>query len=132
MIKSYNWDDYHIYTERPLFTHEHLSYETIIKYIRLAYRETIIKNFSFIFRRIRRGIREGEFFWDIYYFLKFIFMPATNKTAPVDYYARKSWPIWDFKNNPVNPATYQKVGRSRQILGKKKVTIQNPVERPDF
>ena len=126
MIKSYNWDDYHIYTERPLFTHEHLSYETIIKYIRLANRETIIKNFSFIFRRIRRGIREGEFFWDIYYFLKFIFMPATNKTAPVDYYARKSWPIWDFKNNPVQSRYLPKGRAIKTDSGKKEGDYSEP------
>src|SRR3990167_3259688 len=99
LIRSYNWDDYHIYTERPLFAHKNLSYDTILKYLKYAYRKTILTNPRFIYRRIWRGIRTGEFFWDCYYFLKFIFMPASNKTTAVVYYAEDKWPTFDFKAN---------------------------------
>ena len=38
LIKSYEWDEYHIYTERPLFAHRYLNYETILRYMSIAYR----------------------------------------------------------------------------------------------
>ena len=37
LIRSFDWDEYMMYTTRDLFTHEHLSYETIQKYIRKFY-----------------------------------------------------------------------------------------------
>lgn len=114
LIKSYNWDDYHIYTDRPLFTHEHLKYETILKFLDYAYKRVILTNFSFIFRRVLRGIRTGEFFWDFYYFMKFVLMPATNKAIPAKYYAQERWPQWDFIKNKITPPVYQKVTRYKK------------------
>lgn len=108
MIKSFEWDEYHIYTDRPLFAHPRLTYETISKYMERAYRRTLITNPAYILRRIRRGIRTHEFFWDLYYFLKFVFMPAQNKAVPAKYYARDRWPVCDFRRYPPKPAQYQK------------------------
>ncbi|MCZ6900346.1 MAG: radical SAM protein [Bacteroidetes bacterium] len=113
LIKSYEWDDYHIYTERPLFAHEHLDYNTILEYISFAYRRAILTNVAFIFRRILRGIRTGEFFWDLYYFSKFIFMPSTNAGTHAKYYAKDVWPLWDFIKNQPQPSIYQKVGSTK-------------------
>ena len=50
LIKSYEWDEYHIYTERPLFAHRYLNYETILRYMSIAYRRAILTNPSFIWR----------------------------------------------------------------------------------
>lgn len=109
LIRSFDWDDYHIYTSRPLFSHPNISSTVLAKYMDRAYKRTLIMNPSYIFRRVRRGFRTGEFFWDLYYFLKFIFMPSTAKSVPVKYYARERWPVYDFKARPPAPVEYQKV-----------------------
>ncbi len=123
MIRSYNWDDYHIYTSESLFAHDYLTYKTIQKYMKYAYRRAIIMNPSFILRRIIRGIRTGEFFLDLIYFLKFIFSPTTNK-ASNNYYALDRWPKWDFDNNKPSARMYQKVVNYRRTdkLGNSRLT----------
>ena len=67
--------------------------------MKIAYRTTILTNWPFIARRIRRGIRTGEFLWDAFYFLKFLTMPETNQAIPAHYYAQDRWPRWDFSRN---------------------------------
>lgn len=109
LIRSFDWDDYHIYTGRPLFSHPRISDETIAKYMNLAYRVTIITNPEYIIRRVWRGIRTGEFFWDLYYFTKFIFMPTQAKAVPAKYYAAGRWPKCDFLQSPPQSVEYQKV-----------------------
>jgi radical SAM superfamily enzyme YgiQ (UPF0313 family) len=108
MIRSYNWDDYFIYTDEPLFAHRYLDYDAISRFMRHAYRRAILTNPGFIIRRILRGFRTGEFFWDIYYGLKFILMPETTKTT-TEYYARDRWPVHDYTASPPRPAKYQAV-----------------------
>lgn len=115
LIKSFNWDDYHIYTGVSLFAHEHLDFETIEKYMQRAYIRAIILNPKFVFRRILRGIRTGEFFWDIYYFFKFIFAPTTS-SASQQYYDQSRWPKWDFIENAPAPSIYQKVGSKKDAV----------------
>ena len=75
----------------------------------LAYRITIITNPSYIVRRLWRGVRTGEFFWDCYYFVRFIFMPTQAKAVPANYYARERWPKCDFLQSPPKPLEYQQV-----------------------
>ncbi len=114
LIKSYDWDDYHIYTERPLFTHRHLNYETILSYMSLAYRRAILTNPHFILRRLARGIRTGEFFWDAYYGVKFALLPATSAdTKGSVYYGQDRWPLHDYHAHPPVAVDYQKVKKSR-------------------
>ncbi len=108
LIRSYNWDEYFIYSDKTLFAHEHLSYETITKYMSIAYRRAILTNPGFIFRRFIRGIRTGEFFWDAYYLIKFLFMPETT-SIETKYYAPDRWPIYDFEAHPPRPANFQVV-----------------------
>ncbi|MFC1522187.1 B12-binding domain-containing radical SAM protein [Elusimicrobiota bacterium] len=102
LIRSYNWDDYFIYTTQPLFAHPKLSIERINEYMGIAYRKAILANPSFITRRLWRGIKTGEFFWDVYYFLKFATAPAINKqTHSAIYFAKDKWPKYDFTTKPI-------------------------------
>jgi len=111
MIRSYNWDDYFIYSEQPLFSHSNLSFEKVHEFARLAYRRAVLTNPAFILRRLWRGIKTKEFFWDAYYFMKFITAPPiNNKTHSAIYFARDQWPVYDYVNHPitfypVRPAT---------------------------
>jgi len=109
LIRSYNWDDYHIYTDEALFVHETLSYKTIQKYIHWAYQKAITRNPRFILRRILRGLKTGELFWDLYYFLRFVFLPETNSMGGDCPYAEQAnWPTFDYQNAHLPSITYQK------------------------
>ena len=115
LIKSYDWDEYHIYTAKPLFAHRHLDYKTILKYMALAYRRAILTNPAFIFRRLVRGIRTGEFFWDAYYALKFAMLPATQRgdQQSSQYYASAKWPKYDWGGSTLEPLGYRRVTKRK-------------------
>ena len=50
-----------------------------------------------------RGIKKGEFFWDLYYFLIWIFSGDLNEMSRKNiYYNKDKWPFYDFKNNVVD------------------------------
>jgi len=101
LIRSYNWDEYFIYSEKRLFAHPNLTLEKIKEYAGKAYQRAVLSNPSFILRRFWRGIRTGEFFWDIYYFFKFMKGDAVNaSTHTAHYFAKGRWPDYDFENAP--------------------------------
>jgi len=100
LIRSFDWDAYFIYTDEPLFTHRHLSYKTIKKFLDLAFKRAILFNPSFILRRLIRGIRTGDLFWDIYYGIRFFLAPTSRATLKSVYFAQDRWPTYDFENNP--------------------------------
>lgn len=115
LVKSLDWDEYHIYTEQPLFAHRHLAYETILQYMEMGYRRAILTNPGFIFRRLVRGIRTGEFFWDAYYGIKFALLPATSATETTRYYAKDRWPKHDFGAHPPVAVPYQHAKKQVEI-----------------
>ena len=77
-----------------------------------AYRKCILFNIGFIIRRLIRGIRTGEFFWDAYYGLKLFLLPSTGNEK-TNYYAPERWPKWNFKRRPPEPAYYQIVKKNQ-------------------
>lgn len=102
LVRSYNWDDYFIYSTQPLFAHPRLTYDKVQEYMKLAYRKAILTNPGFILRRLWRGIRTLEFFWDLYYFFKFFAAPEINKqTHSARYFAKDKWPKFDFENQKI-------------------------------
>jgi anaerobic magnesium-protoporphyrin IX monomethyl ester cyclase len=112
LIRSYNWDDYFIYTTRPLFAHPNFTYETVQEYMKLAYRKAILQNPRFILRRLWRGIKTLEFFWDAYYFLKFFRSPSINReTDSAAYFGRDHWPTYDFERQPITFYEARSVGK---------------------
>lgn len=112
LIRSYDWDEYFIYTTRALFAHPNLSYDAVQDDMRRAYRRAILTNPGFIARRLWRGVRTGEFFWDAYYFLKFLGSPAINaQTHSARYFARDRWPVYDFARRPITFYAPRTVGR---------------------
>src|SRR3990167_3796280 len=42
MIRSYNWDDYFIYSNHPLFSHANLSFEKVQEFSRIAYHRAVL------------------------------------------------------------------------------------------
>jgi radical SAM superfamily enzyme YgiQ (UPF0313 family) len=102
LVRSYDWDQYFIYTEKALFAHPNLSFEKVREYADKAYTRAVLTNPAFILRRLWRGIRTGEFFWDLYYFVRFFLSPPTNAaTHSAVYFARDKWPVFDFVKNKI-------------------------------
>ena len=109
LIRSFDWDEYFIYTTKPLFAHKTLTYETIQDYVKLAHRRAIFQNPSFWARRIKRGIRTGEFFWDVYYALQYLSRPTVSQALATRYYAPERWPRYDFFKAKPTIAAHQVV-----------------------
>jgi anaerobic magnesium-protoporphyrin IX monomethyl ester cyclase len=107
LIKTYNWDSYFFYTDEELFAHKHLTYDVIRKYMDFAYKRAILFNPSFAIRRLIRGFRTREFFWDVYYAMKFFMLPASRSALMSKYYAKDRWPVYDFQANPPGIIPYQ-------------------------
>jgi hypothetical protein len=120
LIRSFDWDEYMVFTAQDLFTHENLSFSIIRQYMKKFFYSCILFNPNFIIRRLIRGIRTGEFFWDAYYALKFYFLPSTDNSIKSVYYSKKRWPVYDFNKHPPKPANYQIV-RKTNLKAKKKI-----------
>lgn len=76
LLNDFDWDKYNVYNPRRLYQHPTLPWETIERFYKLAYRKMILTNPSFYYRRLRHGLKTGEFFYDIYYFVRFILAGA--------------------------------------------------------
>lgn len=79
LLKSFEWDQYNVYSPAQMYEHPNLSWETILRYHKLAYRKIFLENPRFIFRRLWRGLRTGEFVYDAYYFFKFFLTPDRDE-----------------------------------------------------
>ena len=131
LVRSFDWDEYIMFTAKDLFAHEKLSFETIQLYMKKFFTRCILLNPGFIIRRFIRGIRTGEFFWDLYYAIKFYFvLDFTGNAGKSLYYSKERWPKWDFTTNPPKPAHYQIVRKSQlrteENLSSKK-TLENRI-----
>ncbi len=107
LVRSFDWDEYHARTSQPLFAHRRLSHEAVQSRLASAYREAVLGDPRFLLRRLKRGLRTGEFLWDAYYGMKFALLPASSPAASHEYYARERWPRHDFRKNPLRPVAYQ-------------------------
>jgi len=113
LIRSFDWDKYFIYSDEPLFAHRNLSQTKISQFIDLAFKRAILFNPGFIVRRFIRGIKTGEFFWDVFYAIKFFFTPASRTARESLYFAKDRWPQYDFVANPPGKVTYQIARKSK-------------------
>ena len=114
-IKSYDWDKYFVYTDQALFVHENLDYQTVQRYMKIAWRRAMFFNPRFIGRRIIRGlkgIKEFEIFWDIFYFFKAVMLPSVGKMFSTNYYAQDRWPKYSFEENQYFQIQYQVVKKT--------------------
>jgi anaerobic magnesium-protoporphyrin IX monomethyl ester cyclase len=109
LIRSYDWDEYHMYTDKALFAHPNMSYETVRRFMDHAYKSAILGNPGFHARRLLRGLRTGELLWDAYYFAKFLWMPTVSGGSAARYYAQERWPRYDWKAHPPGRSTYATV-----------------------
>jgi anaerobic magnesium-protoporphyrin IX monomethyl ester cyclase len=76
LLNHFEWDKYNVYNPQRIYRHPTLSWQTIERFYGRAYRRMVLTNPSFYWRRFRHGLRTGEFFYDIYYFLRFLLAGA--------------------------------------------------------
>jgi|GEM_PF-586148 len=106
-ILSYDWDLYNVYNTRQLFNHPHLSWDIVEQYYQKAYREAFLKNPAFILRRFIRGVKTGEFFWDLYYTVRFLLARSENREDITPYAYRDQWPAFEFRTDNMRPTLFQ-------------------------
>jgi anaerobic magnesium-protoporphyrin IX monomethyl ester cyclase len=131
-IKSYNWDEYFVYTDQALFVHENLDYKTVQRYMKTAWRRAMFFNPRFIGRRVIRGfrgIKDFELFWDIFYFFKAVMLPSVGKVFSTNYYAEDRWPKYDFEASEYVQLQYQvvrKLSRHEATVARGKHSAKTP------
>lgn len=69
LIKTKDWSKYGLHDPRGIYKHPNLGWDTIYKYQQMFFREVYL-NPKYISRRLLRGIKTGELFYDAFYFLK--------------------------------------------------------------
>ncbi len=69
LILTRDWARYSFHSREGVARHENLDYATIRKYYDLFYKELYLSP-HFIWKRLRRGFKTGEIFFDLIYFLK--------------------------------------------------------------
>ena len=90
-------------------------------------------NPKFWFQRFLYGKKISEFFWDEYYFFKFLYLSATTSPKPGIYFSEMDWPKYYFYSNLPLLAFYQKVGAKKfysiKILTSSLTNKDNMVEK---
>ena len=114
LVKSYDWDNYFVYTNQDMFTHENLSYATIQKYMEKAYRRAITLNPRFAWQRLYRAMTTGQLLTEIYYAIKFFTNPIADKTESI-YYGKDRWPTYDFEANPPQKLPYLEAKSKQKV-----------------
>lgn len=70
-IKAKDWSLWSQQSQEEIYKHPNLEWETIYSYYSEFYKQTLYTP-SFIFKRIKNGLLNGQILWDIYYLLKTI------------------------------------------------------------
>lgn len=93
LIRSYDWDHYHIYSGHDLFAHPRLTRVEINSAIARAYRQCTFLNPLFIVRRLWRTLIKGDLVSDIIFFIRFAMSSYVRTKASVSEYTHRSeWP----------------------------------------
>ena len=115
LVKSYDWDNYFVYTNQDMFTHEKLSYATIQEYMKKAYSRAITFNPRFAWQRLYRAITTGQLLSEIYYAIKFFSNPISDDRTESIYFGKERWPVHDFESNPPQKLPYLEVKTSKKV-----------------
>ncbi|MFA4872283.1 MAG: radical SAM protein, partial [Patescibacteria group bacterium] len=69
LLNSLTWSDYVFHTTKRVAQYPGITDEEMTKYYNLFYRRLYLRP-GFIWKRVWRGIKTGDIFFDVYYFLK--------------------------------------------------------------
>lgn len=76
LIEDHDWSKYNVYNPQVMYRHPSLSWKTIERYHRLAYRKMVLWNPWYYARQFVRGLAKGEFLHNVYYFIRFLLSGA--------------------------------------------------------
>jgi len=76
LIYDFDWNRYNVYNPKAMYRHPTLTWQTVEKYHKLAYRRMVLWNPQFYVRRFLKALFRGEFLYNIYYFFKFLMAGA--------------------------------------------------------
>jgi hypothetical protein len=116
LIRSYNWDEYFMYTGKELFAHPLFSADRVRELMADGYRRAVLLNPGFVLRRLWLALRTGALFRDLYYLVRFVAAPSLNAaTHTAVYFAKDRWPVFDFAGSelthyPPRPANNRLTG----------------------
>lgn len=114
-IKSLDWDSYTVYNKADaIFDHPTLEWPTITAFFDRFYREVILKNPAYIWRRVRYLAKNGELFVNLKFALRFFrLLSARSKPPEPEPYAYADrWRPLDLK--PDRHLTVYPVPRARR------------------
>lgn len=124
-MKTYDWDNYNVYNEaEPIYVHPKLSWEKIQQLYKKAYMEAYYKNVPYIARRLWRALKTGEFFWDIYFGIRFFWMLLTQ-AKPVEVEAYRYRSKWEPLNMKPSEIQEYDVPRASRSTWKKEPLIES-------
>lgn len=69
IIKTKDWEKYNFHAANLIYDHPNLDWDTLQRYYDDFYREFYFRH-SYIAKRVKNGLLNGEIFYDFYYFLK--------------------------------------------------------------
>jgi radical SAM superfamily enzyme YgiQ (UPF0313 family) len=82
-IKSLDWDSYTVYNKaESIFDHPTLDWPTILRYFDRFYREVILKNPAYIWRRAKYLAKNGELFVNLKFAVRFYKLLSTRSAPP--------------------------------------------------
>jgi radical SAM superfamily enzyme YgiQ (UPF0313 family) len=114
-IRSLDWDSYTVYNKAdPIFDHPTLDWPTITAYIDRFYRQVILKNPGYIWRRARYLVKNGELFVNLKFAVRFYKLLSTRVAPPEPepYAYADRWRPLDVQPN--RPLTVYPVPRARR------------------
>jgi len=132
-IKTYDWDDYNVYNEvSAIFDHPRLSWDTIKHYYKQAYLKCYYLNPSYIWRRFVRSVRTFEFFWDVYFSIRFLFLLMNQeRLAEEEKYAFKDeWRKLDIAPDDIRLYDTPKARASKSRKASRALVKQRPQHNP--
>lgn len=103
LVKSFDWDHYHIYSGKKLFAHPRLKLEEIESAVTKAYRATTFRSPRFIVRRFYRGFVTGDIFSDVLFFFRYLAASYLGKSAVSRYAQRQHWRAVDWSTDATLP-----------------------------
>lgn len=69
LIKTKEWSKYNFHTASKVYTHPNLSWDIMEKYYNKFYSEFYFRP-SYVLNRLKKGLLNGNIFFDFYYFMK--------------------------------------------------------------
>jgi anaerobic magnesium-protoporphyrin IX monomethyl ester cyclase len=116
-IKTFDWDQYNVYNSaEAIFDHPTLPWSVIRSYLKRFYKDAYFHNPGYVLRRLLYIMKNREFFWNVYYLLKFWFILWGKPKSSVENYAYdRVWRALDTKADAIGEYEVPQVRRIAKL-----------------